>query len=122
MGSEVQVSFLCVHCTVNAKGEQIAAKEYAYTNKGKLNTKRWREAGECPRCEGTGFDPSPLPAQVTICRACGGSSLCPYCGGNYLRSWEELPLDIQESYLKSWQKEGTYPEGYALQSKLYDAR
>ena len=122
-GDEVQVSFVCQHCTVTSQSG-TAQLDIPQTEDSHAQgyerpfQQRWRQAGECPRCNGTGFDPAPLP-HAKICRACGGTSLCPYCGGNYLRTWAELPLEIQERFLKNWERDGTYPKNYASAPKFF---
>ncbi len=123
VGGEVQAWFLCVHCSVSLGGQgHLTGDESSFSAApvGKFGHNRWRQAGECSRCSGTGFDPSPLPAKITICRDCGGTSLCPHCGGNYLRRWEELPVETQESFLKTWQRDGTYPESYMQSAPPYN--
>ena len=38
---------------------------------------------------------------------------------NYLRTWAELPLEIQERFLKNWERDGTYPKNYASAPKFF---
>jgi hypothetical protein len=113
VGDEVQVSFLCQHCTVDSSVELSPADAYNSPYHNKLRT-----AGECHRCHGTGFDPAPL-LDAKICRACGGTSVCPHCGGDFMRNWTELPIETQERFLKNWERDGTYPKNYAAPIKFY---
>jgi len=107
LGDEVQVSFVCQHCAAGGMETHAPAERFHRPFNSKIS-----RGGECSRCGGTGFDPAPLP-NARICRACGGTAVCPFCSGNFARNWDELPMESQERFLKHWEQCGTYPGNYA---------
>ena len=113
LGDEVQVSFVCQHCSGGGIEDLSPSERFRNSYEAKFSM-----GGECSRCNGTGFDPAPLP-NAKICRACGGTAVCPYCGGNFARNWEELPMESQERFLKHWEQSGTYPGNYASFGRVY---
>ena len=111
VGGEVEVSFLCEHCTPTTYGRPL---EGAYD---RPYQSRFRQAGECPRCGGTGFDPAPRP-QVQMCTECAGTGVCMCCNGRFVRSWGELPFEVQDRFTENWERGGTYPKHYASNPRI----
>lgn len=104
-GHERRVSFECERCS----GVDF---EFAPTDEKLPRPMRdVRQPGMCVTCFGRGKTDSGVR-----CNECGGNGLCPECGGQYSRTWSELPMNAQSKLMSELERGDLSPASFVNQN------